>query len=702
MTGRRVETSFRTHARAVTGRAARVLSVAPCSLSLIAALSGASCSVSSGQSKDLEPITGTTFQDLAASPPGTTPPIDPRASLFITDTEIVNQFSLEDVLNQLLQQARDAGAVGPASALALFQQMFSTETAPGCMSDPTDTAEGQFREFDGGLAPAGEINGWPAECPEEESAESTPEFNPFPDAGPGADAAVTDNEFMATTLANRFDLASPDGSDCGEYRLNFARRSGADPNGVFPRQLARLFIAFEARVPNPNRAEGLQGCQPIESFWAGLTNLSESARASQLKSFYFTGLPQFGIGPVISIGNYGANPASNHQSSGQVRINQFFFPTTKLFQDWSPREFLLKEVCTSGSCILEFTPSFDKNTPAPELFDPANKSASSFQTSFFPAQVPRLALNDPNTFNYASTVPGNLNTGDDQMITTADDYTLRFDGGPSTFTSAIQTELTAIGSSLTPQQIVARAMAQSCAGCHSASLPSQDGGTPTSSPAPRLGGGISFLAPDTADTMTAGGFVQVGEDTEPIPDASTPDATRFIAQPLVTQFVNYRLEVMKDFLFPVTGFEQAGAWSSSEASVSLVSSPVTADTSALEVVPANGWSEIDSVPFATFGLAPITPTLNLDVFLPTHQTNLTWFGTIAVLFSSPSAGLTKVQAGTVELTGLNLGVYNTISMPLPASVEQALTFGVSDLTVDIQLNVNRNTSPYFLDNLRFH
>src|ERR1700730_16582223 len=79
------------------------------------------------------------------------------------------------------------------------------------------------------------------------------------------------HEVLGRTLSNRCDLISApkrigntgrtESSDCGEYRIVFARNSGKLDG------LNRNLIIFEARVPNPEPAAGPRGCREIVEFW---------------------------------------------------------------------------------------------------------------------------------------------------------------------------------------------------------------------------------------------------------------------------------------------------------------------------------------------------------------------------------------------------------------------------------------------------
>ena len=676
---------------------------------------GTACGTAStfGTSTESSPENvGTVSESISLLPSDT----DPRKSILITDQSVLQSFSLFEVLQTLIKSA----GTSTQTPLQAFQQMFDTENVadggPGIHCTPTAQDTAALFPNDTAGRTAGSLNGWPIQCPRGEGEEATRNpFAPF-DAGSnnpvlpdgGLDFVdISDWNYEPITLSNRFDLAPADGSNCGEYRINFARLSATQPSGFGSEE--RNFIAFEARLPNPSPSLGLKGCQPIVSFWQSLSSLSPSARAAQLHAFYITGIGGIG-GPVIDWRNFGSRGGLE---AGQVRTNSFLFFPPNPTADWSPREFLIQETCNAGPCTIQFVPSFDKDVPAATLFSPTstNPLAAAFQADIpdggdggvqpFSAAVEKLALQDINTMNYPAHVTPEFNLPDDQIITNVTNYNLNFtDGGQldgGAFKAIIQKQLTRIGSPLAPEDIVARAESLSCAGCHLISL-GQD-----------LGGGIEL--PSTgfpgAQALNQQGFVQVSEDLESVPvdagGAADGGDLRFVAQPALTQiFLPYRLQIMTDMLSPVPGFERVGSWTSPQSTVSTASTPKTEGSSSLEVVPVQGWSEITSTKFSTVGLSPIGSSLSLDVFLPTHQTNPTWYGQVTFFVAIPSARIAKTQIGQVNLTGLPLGTFDTVSVPLPAAIAHALSLGVSDIQMFIQLNVNVNTSPYFLDNLRFH
>jgi hypothetical protein len=402
--------------------------------------------------------------------------LDARRSLAVTDQAITSTFTLNTVLAQLAAQSGVPGL----TATQLFAQLWDTQNtaASGITTGPHCDDN------------AGTVNGFPYACRPSEGNQAV-------------NAAVEINNYNLVGLFNRFDLASTTGADCGEHRMVFAHTSGG-----------RAFIIFEAVVPNPSPSLGLEGCRPIANFWAGLTsNSSVASRATLLHSFYFTGLP--GFSPVIHIDNYGN--AGLARPTGQVRVNEFIAPP------WMLREFhLVKQSATS----MKFIPVTVKTNPFGELFSPGSTSpqTAAFQNTFLPGAVAGLAVSDINLFNY--NVPDNFNTGQSisQNFGGTDDYSARFNTA-SPLAAAIQAQLTAIGSALTPANIVARAEALSCGGCHQLS----NGAA--------LGGGLPSW-PNSA------GFVQATEFTE-----AGPDGTRFVLSSALTgTFLPHRAQVLQNFL----------------------------------------------------------------------------------------------------------------------------------------------------------
>jgi hypothetical protein len=427
--------------------------------------------------------------------------VDPRRSLVVTDQAVLSGFSFSLLMSELVASSGVA-----TTELDLFHQWWDTaRPTPGLgVGAHCDTT---------GIA---NMNGFPYTCPRKEGDQAL--VDPF------VNATSNPSSYIPIGLFNRFDLASTRGTNCGEYRIAYAKRSG-QTNGA-----DRNLVIFEAVLPNPTPAKGLEGCRPVANFWADLTNDADPiSRASKLRTFYFIGLP--GFMPVVHIDNYGNRTTD---ATGQIRSNQF------MQSNWTLREFKLRKECRSLSpCTLRFLPVTVKTNPGGTLFNPASAhpEAANFQNSSFPAQVSRLAVNDLNTFTMFTSDLHNSGQSDAQS-STENHYVNQFGVAASTFRTNIQTQLTAIGSTLTPDNIVARAQAQSCAGCHQLSNGAN------------LGGGLIWPSSQR--------FTHVSESTE-----TGPDGLRHRISPALTNvFIPHRKAVFETFLNAACGDGVCNPWES--------------------------------------------------------------------------------------------------------------------------------------------
>ena len=120
------------------------------------------------------------------------------------------------------------------------------------------------------------------------------------------------------------------------------------------------------------------------------------------------------------------------------------------------------------------------------------------------------------------------NSGQSQAsggVASETNYTARFGSAPSPLRSDIQAALTALGSSLTPDEIVARAQALSCAGCHRLNNNVA------------VGGGLTWPA--------STGFTHADERAT----ETVGEVTRFqISEALTTTFLPKRTQVLDDFI----------------------------------------------------------------------------------------------------------------------------------------------------------
>jgi hypothetical protein len=147
------------------------------------------------------------------------------------------------------------------------------------------------------------------------------------------------------------------------------------------------------------------------------------------------------------------------------------------------------------------------------------------------------------------------------------------------------------------------------------------------------------------------------------------------------------------------GFEDPQSWSSTVASLSLVTSPLKQGCGALGIQ-GQGFMPINSVPFASAGLA-LKPALSVDLFIPGNQPNQFYLGALQMYLTCPSVNAFNEYIGQVELTGKPQNAYSTLRFPLPSQVTNTLKQGASDCSWTFTLNANPTNRTWILDNLRF-
>ena len=235
----------------------------------------------------------------------------------------------------------------------------------------------------------------------------------------------------------------------------------------------------------PNPTPGVEsGCLPIVNFWKNLSAEPDAAtRAAALRNFYFNGIAAQNIPAVIDIRNYA-------QSTGQIRTNEF------MGFSWVLREF--KTAVEDGFSIIKSVSV--KSNPFGPLFNNGRTDslATEFRTQFL-NNLGSLLITDIATFSL--TVENDAhNNGQSHANDFAAEENNFFNhshqGVDQTFVNAIQTRASQLGSNLTSSQVLNRAMAMTCAGCHQ---PSNFGLTMFDS----IGGGQSW--PDTL------GFTHINE-----------------------------------------------------------------------------------------------------------------------------------------------------------------------------------------------
>lgn len=444
----------------------------------------------------LRSIRGLGFEDgaLCVTPmPIAEPDIDIHRSLFVHDdaTLSAGNFGLRRTLQKLSNDV--VASVPGTTPETIFRQLWDTQN---------DTANQVTAGNPHCSDSNGKINGMPMnKCPRPEGIEAV-----------GTPADITsriDNDYKPIALVNRIDLADQGWKNCGEHRVVYGKRAGG---------IAKNLIIFEAVLPNP-KPGCRSGCRDVIEFWVDLSGDSNPvSRAAKLENFFYNGLP--GFRPVIHTSHYasGVSTIYGGSGSGQIRTNQFLFRAGMGQGPWTLKEFKTFLSCAGGTCDYDIFPISVKVNPYGVLWNrdiatgaatpaaPVDNTfatpiagvaalAVNFQSEVIAQVTPaRLANPDINSFTYEVKLSKNAAESQSQSPT--------FDHYPNQFNSAadatFRTNLNAVaaGFGLTGDQIVNRATAMSCAGCH---LPSGFGLTNPNAIGPGLSwpSALAFVHVDT-------------------------------------------------------------------------------------------------------------------------------------------------------------------------------------------------------------
>lgn len=363
------------------------------------------------------------------------PHIEPRSSLAIAEQPILDRFGLERVLAQLIATSGVTGL----TPTALFQQGWDVfNPGPGLGAGPhcDDTIDPELGTV---------LNGFPYSCRPAPAEGAQASCDPF--------AAGSTCAYIPIGLFMRFDLAPEDGRHCGEYRIVYAKASGRTE------ALNRNLVILEAAARNPHYNQGLRGCRKLVEAFAELSDEPDLAeRADLLEEIYFDGYREFD--PVVQWSNFGDNTLG----AGQIRTNQFMQPDAP--RVWSLRELKLRKVC-GATCTLQLQPATAKVNPYGPLF--ADDAAPTPFQLELADQLPTLT--GATVGDIGLRVSDVYNSGQSQAAGAVPESQFASHFAPpgaatSTFRNELTTRLASLGSTLTPDEVVARAQAMSCAGCH--------------------------------------------------------------------------------------------------------------------------------------------------------------------------------------------------------------------------------------------
>jgi len=383
-------------------------------------------------------------------------------SMVLTDPAVIDGITLQRVLEALIDRA----GVN-MTPLDLYKQWFDTQNpkpgmfvadAPHCDDFITDGKPS--------------FNGYVRRCPTPEGILAT--TDPF-----------LAHDYVTLGVINRFDQTPADGSNCGQYRIIFERR---DHNVA----TSKVDVIFEGVLPNPNPPAGIFACRAVAQYWADLSNVDSALeRRTRVERFFFDGIP--GFEPLLMQEHLtnGGRVRNKHVTSAHAGIPRFY-------------QFLVEKRCSGSNCRLVMQPDVLENATFGALYDASLDTpyGTQFREEFIRA-IPTLALKDINYY---------VNFSKQALLVESDpsDDFITFAAGPpyghgvatsqagKDFDARVRAELARIGSTLTPQQLTARADTQHCTGCHL-------GGTP-------IGDGMLFPRASNDSHVTPSGMSQALQD----------------------------------------------------------------------------------------------------------------------------------------------------------------------------------------------
>jgi hypothetical protein len=142
----------------------------------------------------------------------------------------------------------------------------------------------------------------------------------------------------------------------------------------------------------------------------------------------------------------------------------------------------------------------------------------------------------------------------------------------------------------------------------------------------------------------------------------------------------------------VLGFESLADWSTTAGSIQ-ASGDATEGAHALEIV-TGSYSELLSIPVSSS--SPLKDAISFDLWSDGTP------GLVQVYFLTASGNLNVAYIGQVDLSSLASGAFQTVTMPVPEYVRNALAQGYANLQVKIVVNPHSGDGPFRFDNLSLH
>jgi hypothetical protein len=150
-------------------------------------------------------------------------------------------------------------------------------------------------------------------------------------------------------------------------------------------------------------------------------------------------------------------------------------------------------------------------------------------------------------------------------------------------------------------------------------------------------------------------------------------------------------------------FERPSDWQIQGGTATLSDNAISGGRSL--AITANGSTQLTSIPLSSALLRGAATSTDLSkvsfaLNIPTQQPNPLAIGTAQMYISSPTANVSNVDMGQVQLTGLPQGQFVRLGFTIPASALPALTQDNPDVTFTIVLNVSPGTSGWLVDDLQ--
>ncbi|WP_185233931.1 LamG domain-containing protein [Teredinibacter franksiae] len=341
-------------------------------------------------------------------------------SLMLHDSSLdisMAQFDLKSVMDRLASTVRARTADKTVTGTSLFAGMWRTVLNPNGQTVPWQDCTDPF-------------HGATIECRPNEGAQAL-------------NASTAMARYKPLALVNRFDLRDQvDFEDCGEARIvyGFNRLTGRDRN----------FIIFEALIDNPKPGNPA-GCIPVANLWANISKInSATGRVMTLKNFYFNGLSNEGIAPIIDFRNF-------LSGTGQIRTNMFMSGSG---QDWLLKEFKIEFPFNRA----HINPVSVKSNPIAQKFAVSPGATSPW---WYMSNLDTL-LTDTDSF-FLKVGADSWNNGQSHAsgATNENNFTTNTNSG---FKSTMQGQLAKLNSPLTVDQVLNRTEAMTCGGCHMPSV----------------------------------------------------------------------------------------------------------------------------------------------------------------------------------------------------------------------------------------